>query len=351
MSGPWTDAEIQLLGTKPDADVGRLIGRPGKAVWAKRRALGISDPPSLVRSWTEEEDKVVLSLPVPEAAKSINRTVVAVKIRRAKLLRRLGPEKPQRLLTLEEAKLQIEVPKYDSKEQEEKCRLVDGPYAPPLIAIGGWLKCELRGDLQVGGYTNALIPWPVAVGHAKQRIVCGDLVRALKTESLAAVSFHFGICHSLVSEYRQRLGIERFTPGSLRLFRRTIDLARTPEARAKLSRHHEGRGDTMTPEAREKLREIQRRPKPEKWKAKMGERWKRSFALSGRPAPWTEEELKMIGTRPDREVAKLLNRSLSSVKGKKFQLLRQKRAQDQAAPVLVASLQARNSSSLEASRL
>ena len=49
--------------------------------------------------------------------------------------------------------------------------------------------------------------------------------------------------------------------------------------------------------------------------------------FSGRPAPWTEEELKMIGTRPDREVAKLLNRSLSSVKGKKFQLLREKREQ------------------------
>jgi hypothetical protein len=171
-----------LLGTKPDADVGRIIGRPGKAVWAKRHALGVPDPPSLVRLWTEDEDKVVLSQSVAEAAKALNRTNEAVKIRRAKLLRKLGPDKPPKLLTLEEAKLRIEVPKYDSKEQEEQFRLVDGPYAPPLIAIGGWLKCELRGELPVGGFTNALIPWPVAVGHAKQRIVCGDLVRALKTE-------------------------------------------------------------------------------------------------------------------------------------------------------------------------
>jgi hypothetical protein len=333
MSQPWTDAEIQLLGTKPDADVGRLIGRPGKAVWAKRQALGIVDAPSLVRSWTDDEDKVVLSHPVAEAAQALNRTIVAVKIRRIKLLRKLGPEKPLQVLTLEDARLRIAVPKYDSNEQEEKCRLLGGPYVPPLIAIGGWLKCELRGELQVGGYTNALIPWPVAVGHAQQRIVCGDLVRALKTESLAAVSFHFGICHSLVSEYRHRLGIERFTPGSMRLFRRTIDLARTAEARAKISRHHEGRGDAMTPEAREKLREIQRRPKSEKWKQKMGERWRRRFTLLGRPARWTEDELNLIGTRPDREVAKLLNRSLSSVKGKKFQLLRQKRAQCESATV------------------
>jgi len=177
----------------------------------------------------------------------------------------------------------------------------------------------------VGGYSNALIPWPTAVGHAKQLIVCGDLVRALKTESVLAVSFHFGISRALVSEYRHRLGIERLTPGSMRLFRRTIDLARTSEARAKISRHHEGRGDTMTPEAREKLREIQRRPKSEPWKQRMAERLGRRFAFSGRPARWTEEELKMLGTRPDREVARLLNRSLSSVKGKKFQLLREKR--------------------------
>lgn len=304
-----------------------MIGRPGKAVWAKRQALGIANAPSLVRPWTEEEDKVLLSHSVVEAAQAINRTVLAVKIRRAKLLRKLAPQKAPQLLTLEEAKLRLGVPKYDSKEQEDKFRLVDGPYAPPLLAIGGWLKCELRGELQVGGYTDALIPWPTATGHAKQRIVCGDLVRALKTESRLAVSFHFGMSAALVSEYRHRLGIERYTAGSMRLFWRNINLARTDEARAKLSRHHEGRGDTMTPEAREKLREIQRRPKSEQWKQKMGERWKRRFATSGRPAPWTEEELKMIGTRPDREVAKLLNRSLSSVKGKKFQLLRKERTQ------------------------
>ena len=49
MSRPWTDAEIQLAGTKPEAEVGRLIGRPGKAVWAKRHRVSYrpdsSSPP------------------------------------------------------------------------------------------------------------------------------------------------------------------------------------------------------------------------------------------------------------------------------------------------------------------
>jgi hypothetical protein len=52
----------------------------------------------------------------------------------------------------------------------------------------------------------------------------------------------------------------------------------------------------------------------------MVERWQRRSAIIGKPNEWTEEELKLIGTRPDREVAKSLNRSMLAVKAKKFQL-------------------------------
>jgi hypothetical protein len=151
-------------------------------------------------------------------------------------------------------------------------------------------------------------------------ILCGDLVTALKTESRLAVCFHFGIFPQMVSEYRRRLGIERLTAGSMRLFWRNVKLAASDEARAKMSRQREGRQDLMTPEDRERLRAIQRRPKSEAWKARMAERWQKRFALLGKPGEWTEEELKLIGTRPDREVAKMLNRSVLAVKAKKFQM-------------------------------
>ena len=85
MGRPWTKAEIRLLGRKPDWEVGRLIGRPGRAVWAKRQALGIQAPPPLHPRWTKAEDEVVLSMPVSEAAKAVNRTRMAVRIRRRKL--------------------------------------------------------------------------------------------------------------------------------------------------------------------------------------------------------------------------------------------------------------------------
>lgn len=327
MSRPWTDAEIQLLGTKPDYEIGRLLGRPGNAVWRKRKALGIEAPESLVRKWTKEEDAILLSHPLSEAAKILKRTMDAVTIRRHKLRKAQGIGTRPKLLMHEEAKLRIEVPKYDSKEQEDMVRFVGGPYAPPFVPIGGWLRCEIRGMLQVGGYTNALIPWPTAIGHAKQLILCGDLVKALKTESRLALCFHFGMSPQSVSGYKDRLGIERLTPGSTRLFWRNVNLARTDEARAKMSRQREGRQDVMTPEDRERLRQIQMRPKSKEWKAKETERRRRRYAIMGKPEEWTEEELRLIGTRPDREVAKLVNRSLAAVKAKKFQLQKAKEGQ------------------------
>ena len=109
MSRPWTNSEIQLLGTKPDFDIGRLIGRPGKAVWAKRNALAIAAPESTGRRWTDEEDKVVRSHPASEAAQKLNRTVTAVQIRARKLgFSPIARNRPG-LLSFEEAKLRIEV--------------------------------------------------------------------------------------------------------------------------------------------------------------------------------------------------------------------------------------------------
>ena len=52
----------------------------------------------------------------------------------------------------------------------------------------------------------------------------------------------------------------------------------------------------------------------------MSERLRRRFDLLGPYRPWTPKELTMIGTMPDREVARRINRSLSAVRAKKFAL-------------------------------
>jgi len=98
-----------------------------------------------------------------------------------------------------------------------------------------------------------------------------------------------------------------------------------------MSQQREGRKDLMTPEDRARLRQIQRRPKTAAWKASAAERWQRRYAMLGKPEVWTKEELELVGTRPDRKVARLLNRSVLAVKAKKFQL--KKKGDENSGPV------------------
>jgi len=75
------------------------------------------------------------------------------------------------------------------------------------------------GPLSRWFYSDGRIPWPIAEGKNKhQLIVCGDLVKALQTESRLAIRHHWGISLALISEYRRALGIERNTAGTWRLF-------------------------------------------------------------------------------------------------------------------------------------
>jgi len=86
----WSARELALLGVKPDPEVARLIGRSTSAVTEKRRKLGITalaPGPRGVRSyfWTAEEDAVVRTFPPEEAARRLNRSLKAIYPRRRAL--------------------------------------------------------------------------------------------------------------------------------------------------------------------------------------------------------------------------------------------------------------------------
>ncbi len=323
-SRPWKPKELALLGQKSDAEVARLTRRPYKRVWAKREALGIPQRHKTIRHWSQAEDRIVQSYPLSEAARILRRTVNAVTLRRG----RLGPGCDggwrDRLLDEEQVQEKYTRFRYDSAKVEEVVRFVGGPYGPPKLPRDGVLRCVIRGRLKVGGYTNTLIPWPVAWGHPAQRIICGDLLEALRTESRAAVAYHFGLSKATVSELRTRLDIPRFNAGSYHLFRRNIDLARTPEALEKQSRAREGRPSGMSPKDRRRLRAIQRKPKPIPWRRRMSDRLREAFETRGAAPRWTPEELALLWTIPDREVARRVGRSLSAVKGMKFKVRKQR---------------------------
>lgn len=96
--------------------------------------------------------------------------------------------------------------------------LVGGPYKPPAVAIGDTLRCKLKGDLKVSGFTDAPIPWPVGRlpgGRGQSSLVVrDDLARAIKCESVAAVCHHFGVSPSVVRRWRRALGVSYITRGT-----------------------------------------------------------------------------------------------------------------------------------------
>jgi hypothetical protein len=82
---PWTTWELELLGVKPDAEVARLTRHPLKAVRAKRQELGRPKPDQIMDYWQPEEDQLLGTMPDSEVAKKIKRSTVSVTKRRLRL--------------------------------------------------------------------------------------------------------------------------------------------------------------------------------------------------------------------------------------------------------------------------
>jgi hypothetical protein len=101
--------------------------------------------------------------------------------------------------------------------QIERFRLQFGPYAPPKVPRKNLLLCEMRGYLKVSpNWSDGLIPWPRR-WRTGSIILCGDLVRAVKMESVEAVCYHWGVCRNVVQNWRHALSVPESNPGTVRL--------------------------------------------------------------------------------------------------------------------------------------
>jgi len=170
----------------------------------------------------------------------------------------------------------------------ERFKLLYGPYVAPKCRVGDKLPCEYRGrEVTVRGISDGLIQWPSLRRRGPHALIlCGDLIRAVETESSIAVAHHWGVSHPLVWKWRRALGVPRMTAGSTRL---RIEYAtetltpevraisresmHSPEVRAKLSASKVGRPAHANTIAG--LLEAAQRPKTEMWKRKQSERIRR----------------------------------------------------------------------------
>ncbi|WP_434030131.1 hypothetical protein, partial [[Pseudomonas] boreopolis] len=92
--------------------------------------------------------------------------------------------------------------------------LIAGPYMAPSCRAGDWLDDEIEGRIEVGGWTHARLPWPrrKKTGRASL-ILTAELARAIRTESVEAIRYWWGIGPTKVWQWRKALGVDT-TPGS-----------------------------------------------------------------------------------------------------------------------------------------
>ena len=82
-----------------------------------------------------------------------------------------------------------------SGNQENHTDLIGGPYRAPAVGVGEWLNCAIGGRVQVIGWSEGPIAWPMrrSTGiYGRTFILCGDLAIAVRTESNVAIVHHFG---------------------------------------------------------------------------------------------------------------------------------------------------------------
>ena len=125
-------------------------------------------------------------------------------------------------------------------------------------------------------------------------LVTEELARAVRTESAAAVCYWWGVTPGVVWRWRKALGVTRWgTEGSQRL-------------RQELSE----RGADAT---------RGRRPSPETLRKRVQTRRQQGYLPPDRWAEdgWKPEEVALLGTLPDEEVARRLGCSISAVSQKR----------------------------------
>ena len=173
-------------------------------------------------------------------------------------------------------------PDHHRQAAETPPTLIGGPYLPPLVRRGDWLDDEIVGLVQVGGNTDALIPWPYRLKPGKMSLIlCGDLVEAVLIESESAICHHWGVGVVTVWKWRKALGVDRVTEGTRRLLQEKTGVppeaaalgrerARSPEARAKMSASHTGK--PAHPNIRANLLKWAKASKPPGW-GKRANQW------------------------------------------------------------------------------
>ena len=103
--------------------------------------------------------------------------------------------------------------------------LIGGPYGPPKYRIGQQIDDQRKGPVAVAGdWPTAIGLWPMVAGPGAKNlpILCGSLITAVQTESVAAIMGVWRVSRDTVKRWRRALGVPRMTEGTTWLYRRLV---------------------------------------------------------------------------------------------------------------------------------
>jgi hypothetical protein len=187
----------------------------------------------------------------------------------------------------------------------DRIKLLFGPYRPPALRRGDRAVCLYKDSLVVvTAWTDAPIPWPrcrplEGHGGGSGLLVDEELARAVRHESAAAIKFWWGVGDYAVWSWRKALGVSRTNnEGSWRL----ISAAFNAGAEAVAERE-------WTPEELEAKRQRAKEMNLPQYMRK-----------AQREDRWTEEEMALLGTMLDEEVARKIKRTVQAVRLKRVKL-------------------------------
>jgi hypothetical protein len=93
-----------------------------------------------------------------------------------------------------------------------------GKYHAPRFRVGRFVRCLIRGEVEVAGVHDGPIPWPVCKTTRRHAIIVyADLARAIRRESAQAVAHWWGVRPLQVWVWRKALGVGATTKGTSRL--------------------------------------------------------------------------------------------------------------------------------------
>ena len=187
-------------------------------------------------------------------------------------------------------------------QDRDRVKLLHGPYRAPPLRREDRATCLYRGcDVVITSWTAARISWPrcrvVGSMGGLGLVVDEELLRAIRTESAAAIQHWWGVGATTVWAWRKAFGVRQWgTEGTVHLHRRVVaaSVAKT--------------GGKRLPRAFVKRREAARRAKgyvaPDRW-AKNG---------------WKSAQLVLLGTIADAAVAGRIGRTAEAVRIKRPRL-------------------------------